>query len=138
MSWSEANKAEIKNWMQNNLNEEVDHEGQVCVSARWICTLKETPDELVPKARLVATGFKEKGSEGFQKESPIYSRESLLNIVLLMFCQKDVIPKSMDIETAFLQGKKICRDIYIKSPNEAEDVGKLWHLQKCLYELSDA
>ena len=137
ISWSEAKKAEIRNWQQNSVYEEVDDEGQVCMSTRWICTLKETPNELIPKARLVARGFEEKGIEDVQKDSPTCSRESL-NIVLQILCQKDWIPNSMDIKTAFLQGEKIARDIYIKPPKEAEVVGKLWHLQKCVYGLSDA
>ena len=136
ISWSEAKKAEIRNWQQNSVYEEVDDEGQVCMSTRWICTLKETPNELVPKARLVARGFEEKGIEDVQKDSPACSRESL-NIVLQILCQKDWIPTSMDIKTAFLQGEKIARDIYIKPPKEAEVVGKLWHFQKCVYGLSD-
>ena len=45
-------------------------EGQKCISTRWVCTLKETPDSVVPKARLVARGFGEMNSEELPKDSP--------------------------------------------------------------------
>lgn len=54
-----AKHAELSNWKQNNVFEEVKDEGQKCISTRWVCTLKETPDGVVPKARLVARGFEE-------------------------------------------------------------------------------
>ena len=44
---------------------------------------------------------------------------------------------SIDIKTAFLQGKKIDRTIIIKPPKEAQ-TNKLWKLNKCVYGLTDA
>ena len=46
---------------------------------------------------------------------------------------------SLDITTAFLQGRSIDRDIYVKPPKEAgvpDD--KLWKLNVCVYGLGDA
>ena len=42
-----------------------------------------------------------------------------------------------DIETAFLQGEKIERDIYLIPPKEASR-NKVWKLHKCVYSLSGA
>ena len=45
--------------------------------------------------------------------------------------------KSADIKTAFLQGKKIEREVYIQPPKEA-NTNKFWRLQKYVYGLADA
>ena len=44
----------------------------------------------------------------------------------------------MDIKTAFLQGADINREIFVKPPPEANCVGLIWKLRKCVYGLSDA
>lgn len=59
VSFDCAKCKEIKNWHDNNVFEEVRHEGQKCISTRWVCTLKESPTGPVPKAGLVARGFEE-------------------------------------------------------------------------------
>ena len=41
------------------------------------------------------------------------------------------------MKTAFLQGKKIEREVYICPPKEAA-TNKVWKLQKCVHGLSDA
>ena len=47
--------------------------------------------------------------------------------------------KGPDIKSAFLQGKEIQRDVYIKPPCEAKrPAGKIWKLKKTLYGLNDA
>ena len=47
--------------------------------------------------------------------------------------------KSMDIKTAFLQGKELDRLVYLEPPKEAHvPPGYIWKLSKCVYGLSDA
>jgi hypothetical protein len=44
-----------------------------------------------------------------------------------------------DIKSAFLQGEKLEREVYIMPPNEARvPPGKVWKLKRCLYGLNDA
>ena len=43
---------------------------------------------------------------------------------------------SIDVKTAFLQGKNIERDVFVKPPKEAA-TSKLWKLNKCVYGLAD-
>ena len=50
ISFSEAKLEEIKNWQNNDVFEEVEDEGQKCVSTRWVCSLKESSKGIVPKA----------------------------------------------------------------------------------------
>ena len=51
--------------------------GQSCVSTRWVCTLKETKDEVKTKARLVVRGVEEIGKDDNPKDSPKCANESL-------------------------------------------------------------
>ena len=47
--------------------------------------------------------------------------------------------RSTDIKSAFLQGKVLDRDVYLKPPKEAGlSKGQLWKLKHCLYGLNDA
>ena len=46
--------------------------------------------------------------------------------------------KTTDIKLAFLQGKKLELDIYLKPSKESDTPpGKIWKLQHCLYGLKD-
>ena len=45
---------------------------------------------------------------------------------------------SLDITSAFLQGNKTNRDVFVKPPYEFSEVGKIWKLDRCLYGLNDA
>ena len=89
------------------------------VSSRWVCTLKETKDEVKTKARLVVRGFEEIGKDDIPKDSPTCANKSLKTI-LTIFTQKNWVPHSTDIKTAFLQGRDIC----VKPPIEAGTKGK--------------
>ena len=44
---------------------------------------------------------------------------------------------AIDVKGAFLQGKEITREVYIRPPKEANTT-KVWLLRKCAYGLSDA
>ena len=44
---------------------------------------------------------------------------------------------SVDVKSAFLQGKEINRDVYVKPSQEAE-TDKLWKLKTTVYGLFDA
>ena len=47
--------------------------------------------------------------------------------------------KTTDIKSAFLQGRRMERDVYLVPPKEANvSKGKLWKLRHCLYGLNDA
>ncbi|KAL2093504.1 hypothetical protein ACEWY4_010816 [Coilia grayii] len=137
VSFDHAKQEELKNWRDNNVFETVQEEGQKSISTRWVCTLKETPAGLVPKARLVARGFEEFKVSELQKDSPTCATESL-RLLLAVICQRKWTLHSMDIKAAFLQGVELSRDIYIRPPSEADCKGTLWKLKKCVYGLADA
>lgn len=137
ISFDKAKQDEIGNWRKNGVFEVVQDVGQRRVSTRWVCTLKETPDGIIPKARLVARGFEEFHNKDLQKDSPTCSSESL-RLLMSVICQKRWPLNSMDIKSAFLQGMELSRDIHIRPPPEAKSEGTLWKLKKCVYGLTDA
>ena len=127
-----AKSSELENWKTFQVYEEVTDHGQHSMSTRWVITQKT--DGSV-KARLVARGFEE--TEFIQSDSPTAGKETLRALI--------AISSSMgwkcctiDIKAAFLQGKYITREIYLKPPPEGAMIGRLWKLKKCVYGLNDA
>ena len=74
-------------------------------------------------------------SEGTHKP---FTKESL-RLTLVTAASKGWRIGSLDIKSAFLQGQKIERDVYLKprAPREA-GTDKLWKLNKTVYGLGDA
>ena len=72
-----------------------------------------------------------------EKDSPTCSHESI-RIILAILAHRHWELHSMDVKTAFLQGQRMDRDVYIKPPKEAKCSGILWRLNKCVYGLADA
>ena len=71
------------------------------------------------KARLVMRGYEE--DDEFQRDSPMCKRESVrLSLAILSTMAWKL--QSIDVKTAFLQGKAIERNVYLKPPREAEIV----------------
>ena len=68
--FDKAKSKELAIWKEHDYFKEVNFTGQKCVSTRWICTLKNTADGLVPKARLVARSFEEKGLQEIPNDYP--------------------------------------------------------------------
>ena len=133
----DAKQDELKNWERNQVYEKVRFTGQKCLSVRWVCTMKSSDTGLKPKARLVARGFEEDSSE-IEKDSPTCSKDTL-RAMLAVASQKGWAVGSIDIKTAFLQGKHIQRTVYLYPPPEANvEQGFVWLLKKCVYGLSDA
>ena len=131
----QAKMNELQSWKDEQVYTEVDNAGQSVISVRWVISVK--PDERkqdVVKARLCARGFEE--NQDFRTDSPTCKRESV-RIVLLVISSHSWILNSIDIKRAFLQGKRIEREVFIKPPKEAS-TDKLWRLDKCIYGLADA
>ena len=131
-----AKQDEINNWKSNKVFSEVPDKGKKCISTRWVCTLKTTPDGIITKARLVARGFEEYQGD-LQKDSPTCAHESL-GLILAIIAQRKWKVNSMDIKTAFLQGQSLEKIVYIRPPKDAYCKDVLWKLDKCVYGLSDA
>ena len=96
--------------------EEVPFEGQDTVSSRWVITMKkDDKGEETIKARLVARGFEEAPIKNI--DSPTCSRESL-RLVFTIAASMSWKLGSLDISSAFLQGNKLERTVYLKPPRD--------------------
>ena len=61
---------------------EVSDENQDTIFVKWVCSIKNTDSELVPKARLVARRFEEPEND-VRKESPICYKNYLIVIMAI-------------------------------------------------------
>ena len=132
----DAKRNELENWKVEGVYEEVNDNGQETISVRWVVTPKLVNDTWTTKARLVARGFQE-NVDDLRTDSPTCMRETL-RLVLSMANSMHWHINSIDIKAAFLQGKSIDRQLYLKPPKEANCEGKVWLLKKAVYGLSDA
>ena len=132
----DAKQKELENWTENEVYEEVEDNGQDTISVRWVITPKLVGHRWTTKARLVARGFQE-NVDDLKVDSPTCMKETTRLVLFLASSMKWKI-NSIDIKAAFLQGKSIDRDLYLKPPKEAEAQGRLWKLKKAVYRLLDA
>ena len=115
----------------NDVYEEVKYDNQKLISVKWIVTEKYVEGRKKLKARLVARGFEESDFD-FQSDSPTCSKDSL-RITLTIISSLGWVCNSIDIKTAYLQGDKIKRDVWLKPPKEFDN-GNVWKLKKnCLW-----
>ena len=125
-------EAELQTLTDFDVYTEVDDDGQPCISTTWVLTDKEGQI----KACLVARGFE--GSETVERDSPTVAKSNM-RLLITTAMSKGWSIKSSDIKSAFLQGKEIQRDVFIKLPIEAKrGPGKVWKLKKTLHGLVDA
>ena len=129
----EAKMRELNSWREENVYEEVPNEDQQTISGRWVIKPKIINRQHSTKVRLCATGFEEQ--QCFQTDSPTCSREGI-RITLATIVSHKWQLHSLDIKTAFLQGKQIKRNVFLLPPKEA-NTSNLWHLKKCVYGLAD-
>ena len=132
-----AKLKELSSWEKNNVYVIVKDDGQPTISTRWVLTNKLIENHKTIKARLVLRGFEEEDIQKMQKDSPTFSKECL-RIVLAVLSTSNWKCNSLDVKTAFLQGHKIERNIFVKPPKEAETENVLWKLNKVVYGLVDA
>ena len=104
--FEEAKEAELSSWIENSVYDVVPNDGQSAMSLRWVLTIKPNGRK---KARLCARGFQEDQSK-LIVDSPTCARETLrLCLTLCSFYGWQ--PSSIDVKTAFLQGKPLERPV---------------------------
>lgn len=130
-----AKMQELDEWSKRDVYSEVSDEGQNTITLRWVMKDKVIGDGKTSiKARLCARGFQEE--QEFRTDSPTCSREGIRTALTLIASNSWKL-NSIDVKTAFLQGKAIERDVYVKPPKEA-NTNSIWKLKKCVYGLADA
>ena len=131
---TKAKERELGSWVDKGVFEEVADNGQHCMTTRWVIKPKVIDGKQSVKAHLCARGFEE--TQDFRTDSPTCTRESI-RIALALIAPNSWTLNSIDIKTAFLQGKQINRTVYIRPPKEAQ-TKMIWCLRKCIYGLADA
>ena len=127
----EAKEAELQKLQLFEAYQEVQDQGQTCIGTKWVLTYKDNG----VKARLVAKGFQEK--EKVPSDSPTVAKPAMRILMTLSSTYGWKICTT-DIKSAFLQGKDLERNIFVKPPKEAKSPpGVVWHLRKTLYGLND-
>ena len=129
-----AKLTELNNWETRQVFEEEADNGQTCISTRWVLKPKLINGIYTTSARLCARGFEE--TSNFRTDSPTCSKIGV-RLVLTIISSKSWTLNSIDVKTAFLQGKRIERTVYLRPPKEAKTTN-IWRLKKCVYGLSDA
>ena len=131
----EAKITELNQWKTMGVYKEVEDQGQDCISLRWVIKDKLDNNGVVfCKARLCVRGFEE--DQNFRTDSPTCSREGI-RLFFAATAANGWQLHSLDVKGAFLQGKEIDREVFLKPPKEA-NTNKLWLLVKCAYGLADA
>ena len=129
-----AMKRELNSWKSNDVYVEVENTGQEYVTGKWVIKPKIIDGKHSVKARYVLRGFEEPNE--FRTDSPMCMKASVrLLLAIISSCRWKL--GSIDFKTAFLQGKPIVREVYMRPPLEA-NTNKLWKLKKTVYGLRDA
>ena len=131
----QSKEDEIRSWQSNEVYTEVEDIGQQSMSVRWVTTEKIKNGKPVVKSRLVARGFEENSTD-LHKHSPTCSKEAV-RLTLSVASAHEWRCNSIDVKTAYLQGKPIEREVFLRPPPEFDE-GQLWKLNKTVYGLSDA
>ena len=129
-----AKLSELQQWDERNVYSITEDSGQECISLRWVIKPKIVDGRTITKARLCARGFEEE--QNFRTDSPTCSREGI-RLALSTIVSHSWTLNSLDVKTAFLQGKPIERLVYVRPPKEAK-TDQIWKLNKCVYGLADA
>ena len=108
-----AKLEELHQWQTQKVYTEVDDCDQETMSVTWVVRPKTIDGTPSVKARLCARGFEEE--QQFRTDSPTVSREGN-RLLLVIITSKGWTLNSLGIKTAFLQGKPINGDVYIKPP----------------------
>ena len=102
------------------------------LSTRWVISNKDGKT----KARLVVRGFEERDLE-IPRDSPTVGKGTMRLLISVAALENWKL-KTTDIKSAFLQGKELEREIYIRPPKESQTPhGIIWKLKHGLYGLKD-
>ena len=140
--WYEANYQELKQWDTLGVCDIVKREPHHhVIKGRWVLTTKVNEETLeCPryKARYVAKGFQEVQCDMDESSAPTIAKESW-RLMLVICVNNDWVPSSLDIKTAFLQGRGFDKEVLLEPPMEANvPTGHAWRLKKPVYGLKEA
>ena len=126
---TQAKEKELDNWKAFEVYTEIEDRGQSTLSTRWVITEKILPEGTKGiKARLVVRGFEEE--QHIRSDSPTAAKPTLRAFLAVAANQRWKC-QTIDIKAAFLQGKEIERDVFLKpSPRGGKHLGGFGSLEK--------
>ena len=132
---------EITNLNNNGTYTEVKQEPwQPIVDTMWVIN-KSTEDDGKNagkiKARLVVRGDQDAGEDDIRCDSPTVDRTTV-KFMLALAANQGFEIRAVDISAAFLQGRELDREVYVRPPPEFKKPGVVWKLLKGLYGLKEA
>ena len=127
----EARKRELASCNRCGVNEFVTDRAQTVVT--W-----EVPDDctVTPKSRLVARGFQEADNDSLDTANPTVD-PGMWGVIVAMTAVYGWVPYCFNLCTAFLQGPRITRDVFLFSLLEIGEPGMVMKLNKSIYGLVD-
>ena len=147
-----AKMAELQSWQHNKVFvpialEEIPVENPNVITSRWLLKVKDDSqgDICKYKARLVVRGFLDKDKDVVEKDSPTVNKITLRLLIVYAITHSYKL-HTVDIKTAFLQGKPYGSDtrlVYVQPPQDANELlsipsDLIWKLVKPAYGLVDA
>ena len=132
---------EITNLNNNGTYTKVKQEPwQPIVDTMWVIN-KSTEDDGKNagkiKARLVVRGDQDAGEDDIRCDSPTVDRRTV-KFMLTLAANQGFEIRAVDISAAFLQGRELDREVYVRPPPEFKKPGVVWRLLKGLYGLKEA
>ena len=114
---TEAKERELANFVKFQAFEEVDDKNQPRITSRWVITRKEAHDGMKTriKARLCMRGFQETANP--QSDSSTISAEASKTL-LAVSANEGFNLVTLDVTSAFLQGKEFKKALYAELPKE--------------------
>ena len=114
------------------------------LESRAVWTDKSENGVFAPKCRVVGRGFQEKYDESLRRDSPTASTQ-MTNMLCSLSASLKLKLYTADVTGAFLQGKKIERELYFRMPSNlgkcalpGVEAGSLLKLNKSIYGTNDA
>ena len=95
--------------------------GQKLIDPRWVLTNKVVlgEKEMKAKARLCVKGFQDPDIDDIFTMSPTGGKLTW-RLCISLCVQNNWAPNTIDVKTAFLQGKPLDREVYMKPPPRNE------------------
>ena len=126
-----AKETELKKLRQFDTYREVKNDGQPILTTRWVITKKDGR----AKAWLVVRGFEEDFI--MPRDSPTVGKGAMRTVLPIAASMKWVI-NTTNIKSAFLQGKELDHEVYLRPPVESHTPSNIiWKPKHGLYGLKD-
>jgi hypothetical protein len=140
--WLKAALDEIQALIDNGTFELVPlPPGRKAVGSRWVFRIKHNADGSVDryKGRLVAQGFSQRPGFDYNETFAPTPTWAALRAVIAIAALEDLELESVDISSAFLNGK-LEEEVYMRQPEgfERNGSGWVWRLLKSLYGLKQS